>query len=200
MDRFVQCENIVRYRKLIAITEGDPNRDEARYQMLLRQLAEEQARPLDQLLGEKGHARRNAGCPATAPVAVGATLCCPNAWYTARPFVRLPPDRERIETRLAWTVIRGAMVHCLSGILSVQQLATLRWEKSFARQIRRHGAARGGREEPDRDDRGRPRVHLSRSPRAKGRMFCSIAPAGSGGREYIDDRSVTLAEQSGSRG
>jgi hypothetical protein len=44
MQRFVQHENIERYRKLIAIAEGDPNRDEARYQMLKRLLAEEQAK------------------------------------------------------------------------------------------------------------------------------------------------------------
>jgi hypothetical protein len=47
MERYVQNENVVRYRKLIAITEGDPSRDEARYQMLLRLLAEEQAKSLD---------------------------------------------------------------------------------------------------------------------------------------------------------
>jgi hypothetical protein len=46
MERFVQNENIVRYRKLISITEGDPNRDEVRYQMLLRLLADEQAKSL----------------------------------------------------------------------------------------------------------------------------------------------------------
>ena len=48
MDRFVQCGNIVRYRRLIAMTESDPSRDEARYQMLLQFLAEEQAKPLDE--------------------------------------------------------------------------------------------------------------------------------------------------------
>ena len=44
MQNFVHGENIQRYRKLIAIAEGDPNRDEARYQTLLRLLAEEQAK------------------------------------------------------------------------------------------------------------------------------------------------------------
>jgi len=41
MQRYVHDENIVRYRKLIAISEGDPSRDEARHQMLLQLLAEE---------------------------------------------------------------------------------------------------------------------------------------------------------------
>jgi hypothetical protein len=36
-------ENIARFRKLIAIGEGDPDRDEVRHQMLLRLLAEEVA-------------------------------------------------------------------------------------------------------------------------------------------------------------
>ena len=44
MQSFVHGENILRYRKLIAIAEGDPTRDEARYQTLLRLLAEEQAK------------------------------------------------------------------------------------------------------------------------------------------------------------
>jgi hypothetical protein len=43
VERF-QNENTVRYTKLIAITEGDPSRDEARYQTLLRLLAEERAK------------------------------------------------------------------------------------------------------------------------------------------------------------
>jgi hypothetical protein len=34
----------VRYRKLLAEIEGDPSRDEARYQMLLRLLADEVAK------------------------------------------------------------------------------------------------------------------------------------------------------------
>ena len=44
MQNFVHGENILRYRKLIAIAEGDPTRDEARYQTLLWLLAEEQAK------------------------------------------------------------------------------------------------------------------------------------------------------------
>jgi hypothetical protein len=43
MQRSTQNENIsVRYRKLIAIAEGDPARDEVRYQIMLRLLAEEE--------------------------------------------------------------------------------------------------------------------------------------------------------------
>jgi hypothetical protein len=44
MEHFVKNENIVRYRKLIAISEGDPSRDEDRYRVLLRLLADEQAK------------------------------------------------------------------------------------------------------------------------------------------------------------
>jgi len=40
MDDYVERENIVRYRKLISACEGDPSRDEARYETLLRLLAE----------------------------------------------------------------------------------------------------------------------------------------------------------------
>jgi hypothetical protein len=51
MDRYIHRENIARYQKLIAISEGDPNRDEVRHQTLLRLLAEEKAKdkkpPLD---------------------------------------------------------------------------------------------------------------------------------------------------------
>jgi len=39
--RFVHCENIAYYKRLIAESERDPSRDEARHQMLLRLLAEE---------------------------------------------------------------------------------------------------------------------------------------------------------------
>jgi hypothetical protein len=46
MERLIQNENIVRYRKLIAIGEGDSSRDEVRYRTLLRLLAEEQAKSL----------------------------------------------------------------------------------------------------------------------------------------------------------
>jgi len=51
VQRFVQHENIERYRKLIAIAQGDPSRDEARYQTLRRLLADEQeklAKPLEE--------------------------------------------------------------------------------------------------------------------------------------------------------
>jgi hypothetical protein len=44
MERYIQNENIVRYRKLIAISESDPSRDEVRYRLLLRLLADEQAK------------------------------------------------------------------------------------------------------------------------------------------------------------
>jgi len=53
MDRFVRNENIARYRKLIAISEGDPARDEARYQMLLRLLAEEEAKQAEPSGGKR---------------------------------------------------------------------------------------------------------------------------------------------------
>lgn len=43
MQRNVPNENTTRYRKLIAVIEGDPARDERRYQTLLRLLAEEEA-------------------------------------------------------------------------------------------------------------------------------------------------------------
>ena len=45
MNRFIQNENVVQLRKLIAITEGDPSRDEVRYQLLSLLLAEEEAKP-----------------------------------------------------------------------------------------------------------------------------------------------------------
>ena len=51
MQRFIQHENIERYRRLIAVAEGDPSRDEVRHQMLRRLLAEEQeklAKPLEE--------------------------------------------------------------------------------------------------------------------------------------------------------
>jgi hypothetical protein len=44
MEHYVHNENIVRYQKLIAVSEGDPARDEARHQMLLRLLVEEKAK------------------------------------------------------------------------------------------------------------------------------------------------------------
>jgi hypothetical protein len=42
MQHSIQSEKLVRYRKLIAIAEGDSARDEVRYQILLRLLAEEE--------------------------------------------------------------------------------------------------------------------------------------------------------------
>jgi hypothetical protein len=44
VQRFVHSENIAHYKRLIAESERDPSRDEARHQMLLRLLAEELAR------------------------------------------------------------------------------------------------------------------------------------------------------------
>jgi hypothetical protein len=44
MSDFIRDENIQRYRKLIDIAEADPSRDEARYQVLLRLLADEEAK------------------------------------------------------------------------------------------------------------------------------------------------------------
>jgi hypothetical protein len=44
MQNFIHAQNIQRYRKLIAIAESDPTRDEARYQMLLQLLADEVAK------------------------------------------------------------------------------------------------------------------------------------------------------------
>jgi len=44
MYNFVHHENIERFKKLIAIVEHDPARDERRYQMLWRLLAEEQVK------------------------------------------------------------------------------------------------------------------------------------------------------------
>lgn len=43
MQRFVHNENIEHYRKLIAEAKRDPARDEARYQVLLRLFAVEEA-------------------------------------------------------------------------------------------------------------------------------------------------------------
>jgi hypothetical protein len=51
MHDFVHNENIARYRKLLAIVEGDPSRDEARYQMLLRLLADEVAEDAQPSIG-----------------------------------------------------------------------------------------------------------------------------------------------------
>jgi hypothetical protein len=46
MRNYISHENIRRYRKLIAIGEGDPCRGEARHQTPLRLLAEEEAKDL----------------------------------------------------------------------------------------------------------------------------------------------------------
>ena len=44
MQSYINHENVRRYRKLIAISEGDPCRNEARHQTLVRLLAEEEAK------------------------------------------------------------------------------------------------------------------------------------------------------------
>jgi hypothetical protein len=44
MERFVHNANIQHYRRLIAESECDPNRDEDRHKMLLTLLAEEVAK------------------------------------------------------------------------------------------------------------------------------------------------------------
>lgn len=51
MQTFVHNENIARYRRLIAIVENDPSRDEARYQTLLRLLADEVAKDAEPSIG-----------------------------------------------------------------------------------------------------------------------------------------------------
>ena len=51
MPDFVHNENIARYRKLLAVVEGDLSRDEARYQMLLRLLADEVAKDAQPVRG-----------------------------------------------------------------------------------------------------------------------------------------------------
>lgn len=51
MQTFVHNENIARYKRLIAVVEGDPSRDEARYQMLLRLLADEVAKDAQPMTG-----------------------------------------------------------------------------------------------------------------------------------------------------
>jgi hypothetical protein len=49
MHDFIHHESIARYRKLIAVIEGDPSCDEARHQMLLRLLAEGEAKRVEPL-------------------------------------------------------------------------------------------------------------------------------------------------------
>ena len=51
MQTFINHENVVRYRKLIMIAESDPSRNEARYQTLLRLLAEEEAKEVPLSIG-----------------------------------------------------------------------------------------------------------------------------------------------------
>jgi hypothetical protein len=46
MQSYINHGNLTRYQKLIAISEGNPRRDEARHQTLLRLLAEEKAKDL----------------------------------------------------------------------------------------------------------------------------------------------------------
>ena len=44
MERFVHDANIEHYRRLISESECDPSRDQQRHEMLLRLLAEEEAK------------------------------------------------------------------------------------------------------------------------------------------------------------
>ena len=55
MQNFVNHENIVRFRKLIMLAEDDPSRNEARYQTLLRLLAEEEAKAVPVTIGRLPH-------------------------------------------------------------------------------------------------------------------------------------------------
>jgi hypothetical protein len=48
MHSYVRNQYIARYRKLIAIGEGDRSRDEVRYHMLLQLLTEELAKDIGQ--------------------------------------------------------------------------------------------------------------------------------------------------------
>ena len=56
MEIFIHKENIARYRQLIAAAEREPNRDETRYQILLRLLVDEEAK-----LEQAFTARRRSG-------------------------------------------------------------------------------------------------------------------------------------------
>ena len=47
VQRFVRNENVARYRRLIAISEGDSSRDEVKHQTLLKLLAEEMAKDME---------------------------------------------------------------------------------------------------------------------------------------------------------
>jgi hypothetical protein len=53
MQTFIHNENILRYRKLIAIAEADPSRDEARYQVLLGLLAAELTKDTQPITGSR---------------------------------------------------------------------------------------------------------------------------------------------------
>ena len=55
MNRFVQNENVVQLRKLIAIAEGDPSRDEVRYQLLSLLLADEEAKGVSKMPRHAGY-------------------------------------------------------------------------------------------------------------------------------------------------
>jgi hypothetical protein len=59
MQNFIHNENIARYRRLIAIAEGDPSCDEARYRVLLRLLAEELAENTPPIAGSILHDARS---------------------------------------------------------------------------------------------------------------------------------------------
>lgn len=56
MQIFIHRENIRKYRELISAAERDPNRDETRYQVLLRLLADVEAE-----LEQEYAARRHTG-------------------------------------------------------------------------------------------------------------------------------------------
>jgi hypothetical protein len=53
MQTFIHNENILRYRKLIAIAEADPSRDETRYQVLLGLLAAELTKDAQPITGSR---------------------------------------------------------------------------------------------------------------------------------------------------
>ena len=55
MQIFIHQENIRKYRELISAAERDPNRDETRYQVLLRLLADEETK-LEQAYAARRHA------------------------------------------------------------------------------------------------------------------------------------------------
>jgi hypothetical protein len=61
MKTFIRNQGAERYRKLIAIAEGDPSRDEARYQALLRLLADEVATALNRKIARLIVAAQSSG-------------------------------------------------------------------------------------------------------------------------------------------